>query len=260
MTLIESELHNRVEISPLEGIRFIGFDMDGTLLDTMPQFPVVFGQYIQEHFGLSVETAGEWLMNTLGTPTHKQIQLLLEHERINTQVSEGQLLDMGKTIDAALANIVADPFPDVAHTLELFCARGYRLFVSSSHKTESIDWKLESVGLRQYFEYIVGKDPHRPEFSKGEPHFRAAAENFGVPYKIFIESVIYVGDALSDITSAVAAHAIAIGRQGTRKKQELMLAGATFVLDELPELLPLLAKYNPRVYVGIDGESNFGIG
>ncbi len=228
------------EIRPVGRIKFVGFDMDGTLIDTMPGFADVFGREVGPKFGISEVEAGDFFIAHLGIPAHEQIRIL--HRKLfNSDFPLEEAMRIGDSVEDGLIGIEAQPFPEITGMLKNLVDRGYLLFVSSSHRTERASKKLKSVGLGGFFEYVIGKDPEYPEFTKGEPHFRAAADHFGIPYDDFKKQLVYVGDLKKDIETAVKAGVIAIGRIGTVNETDLLHEGAALSLPDLkglPDLLP----------------------
>ncbi len=230
----------RKEIEPEGRIKFVGFDMDGTLIDSMGGFADVFGKQVGPRFGISELEAGDFFMAHLGIPAHEQLSIL-HHKLFNSDLPLEEAMRIGDSVEGGLIGIEAQPFLEITGMLNTLVDRGYLLFVSSSHRAERASKKLESVGLGSFFEYVVGKDPERPEFTKGEPHFRAAADHFGIPYDDFKKQLVYVGDLKKDIETAVKAGVISIGRIGIVNKTDLLHEGAVLALPDLsglPELLP----------------------
>ena len=67
-----------VENEPQGRIKVVGFDMDGTLIDTARQFPLIFGSFMGEEFGASPEEAGIHFLQTQGIHTDEQILSFLK--------------------------------------------------------------------------------------------------------------------------------------------------------------------------------------
>lgn len=220
----------RKELKPTENepqgrIKFIGFDMDGTLIDSAKQFPIIFGAFMEEEFNVSAQEAGIYFLQTQGTYTHDQILSLLRKSGSKKIPNMDQLLRMGQMVDNRLANFEAEAFPEVENVLKSLEIEGYKMFVSSSHQTEVIERKLRTVKLDKFFPFLIGKNPRYPDLKKGEPHFRAASSFFNVSYETFANQLVYIGDAPSDIETTLEAGVTAIGRTGSRSKEELVSVG-----------------------------------
>jgi phosphoglycolate phosphatase-like HAD superfamily hydrolase len=222
-------------------IRYIGFDMDGTLIDTMQFHAFVFGHYIKERFEINAEESGNHYIQTAGHPTADQIVSLLKKYSIT--ISTEQAIQMGQEFDTIVEHVEAPPFPEVPDVLAQLKNNGYYIFVSSSHPTEAIERILKKAELLQHVDFFLGTDPQNPELKKGEPHFRKAAEYFNVPYEIFIKKAVFVGDGSSDMQAAITSNVIAIGRVGTKTEKDLLDAGAHITLSDLSQLPKLLASF-----------------
>jgi phosphoglycolate phosphatase-like HAD superfamily hydrolase len=243
--MVEEKLR-LTENEPQGRIKILGFDMDGTLIDSARQFPLIFGAFMQEEFGVSPEEAGVYFLQTQGTYTHEQILSFLRKVYSERIPSMDELIRMGELVDNRLAACDAEPFPEVETTLQILQDEGYKMFVSSSHQTDVVGRKLRTVSLDKFFPFWIGKNPYAPHLKKGEPHFRAASIFFNKPYGVFINQLAYVGDAPSDILTTLDAGATAIGRTGSRTRDELLGVGISQgiiinVIDDL-SVLPSLVK------------------
>lgn len=231
---------------PKGRIQFVGFDMDGTLLDSMHILQEVFEKNITREYGIPSESVSEYLRQSWGTPTEIQIKEMY-YMYMGKELPAQNVQAMAVMVDKQFSMLPCEPFPDVNDTLELLCQSGYRLFVSSAHTTEAVSRRLYSSGLSQYFGFIAGKSSEQENYTKGEPHLRAAANSFSTPYDKLITSTVFIGDVRKDISTARAAGILAIGRVGTLSAEELLAEGAFMALEDfsaLPTILPLL---NPPI-------------
>jgi phosphoglycolate phosphatase-like HAD superfamily hydrolase len=236
-----TKIQRYIKQNPQGRIRYVGFDMDGTLIDTMQAHASMFGQYITERFSIAAQESGSHYIQTAGHPTADQITSLLKKHSVT--ISAEQAVQMGQEFDTMVEHVEASPFPEVTDILNQLKDNGYYIFVSSSHPTEAIERILQKAELLQYVDFFLGTDPQNPDLRKGEPHFRKSAEYFNVPYNLFIEKAVFVGDGSSDMQAAITSNVIAIGRVGTKTKKDLIDAGASITLSDLsklPELLPSL--------------------
>lgn len=80
-------------------------------------------------------------------------------------------------------------FPDVPGSLADLVRCGYRLCVSSNNHEKNVSLRLKAV--RNYFSLILG---YRGNFMKGQAHFNAVLEYFGVAR----DALLFIGDSLND--------------------------------------------------------------
>ena len=219
-------------------IRYVGFDLDGTLIDTLRSHYKIFGAFIHDRYGIDpVEAAGHYRA-TSGLPTADQIASLLEKHHIPVDRSETSRL--GQEADALLENAEGIPFPEVVATLKRLKDGGYRVFVSSSHPTDAVRQILAKHELDGLVDASFGTDFRDPSFRKGEAHFRKVAEELKIPYEEFLPSIVFIGDGASDMEAAKGSGVFALGRAGTGTAGDLMKSGAYAALDDLSNLPELL--------------------
>lgn len=242
---LRAELAKSREVKPPGIIQTVGFDVDGTLLDSMTAFRNVFGTHMQTKFGIPVEVAGAHFARTLGRPTSQQIQSLLTEQNILRRPDKQAIEEIGLAIDEQLAQTDGKPFPEVPAMLTRLKQQGYRMFVSSGHETTVVRDKLRRTNLAQYFDFWLGveslaKGIDRLSFRKGEHHYKAAAYLYSFEqYEDFLKQFVYVNDSTGDLAASYYTMAKVICRAGTRTREELR-DWAFIILDDLSTLPEVL--------------------
>ena len=97
-------------------IQYVAFDFDGTLADTMGEASEIFANSLERDFGIPFRIATKYFIDTLGTPTHSQLDDLLKS--FNIYISFEELLTIARTIDSRMAQAPAQLFPEVKEVLE----------------------------------------------------------------------------------------------------------------------------------------------
>ena len=121
-----------------------------------------------------------------------------------------------------------DVLPGVIELLCYLQRHHYAMAVASSSKNASLI--LEKTGLASYFSVVI--DGNQISRSKPDPEvFQKAAQALMVPY----EKCLVVEDAVSGIEAALA-----LGAQAAYVGSATHAAGATYVLSETADLLPIL--------------------
>ena len=121
-----------------------------------------------------------------------------------------------------------DVLPGVIELLCYMQRHHYAMAVASSSKNASLI--LEKTGLASYFSVVI--DGNQISRSKPDPEvFQKAAQALMVPY----EKCLVVEDAVSGIEAALA-----LGAQAAYVGSATHAAGATYVLSETADLLPIL--------------------
>src|SRR3989344_3508994 len=227
------------EHQPIGHIRYIGFDMDGTLRDSLSEYTRLFGGLMHDKSNIAAEEAEVHFVNTAGQPTLDQISTLLEKHGIT--ISPDEAFKEGNRVASYLGEHSDAPsFSEVPDTLKDLKERGYCIFVSSGQQEEMVKGYLEKSGLMLYVDFFAGIRPEEPEFEKGEPHFREAARHFGVPFDIFVKEVVFIGDTPTDMKVANDSGIAAVARSGINTEKVLLDSGAKFVLSDFSNLSTVL--------------------
>jgi phosphoglycolate phosphatase-like HAD superfamily hydrolase len=224
-------------------IKYVGFDKDGTLIDSNEAITKAWGKIINDDFGIDPKDAEKVFGQTaLGQQT--QIQLALTLKEHNVDFPKDKLFEKANEIAIRMGqNAKADPFPEVLGILGKLKEEGYFIFVSSGHQESVVKDDLERTGLIKYVDYYAGVRPDQPEFRKGESHFKAVAKHFEIDFAEFIKETVFVGDTPEDISVAKDSGIISITRIGTLPKEKLLELGAKFVIPDLlslPEIIKSL--------------------
>jgi phosphoglycolate phosphatase-like HAD superfamily hydrolase len=224
-------------------IKYVGFDKDGTLIDSTQANTKEWGKIIHEDFGIDAKDAEDVFgVIAAGEPTVSQLELVLR--RHNISYPQDEMLKKANEIAVRIGKgVKSDLFPDVFNILKQLKSEGYFIFVSSSHQESVVRNDLERTGIAKYVDYCVGVRPSQPEFRKGEPHFKAVATHFGVGYETFVKETAFVGDMPADINAANNCNIVSVARIGTIPKEKLLELGAKFVIPDflsLPEILKSL--------------------
>ena len=221
-------------------IKYVGFDKDGTLIDSNSGITKAWGKIINEDFGIDAKEAEDVFgVTAAGQRTSLQLSLTLKEHNIDFPADK--LFEKANEIAVRMGEAVkANPFPEVMDVLKKLKETGYLIFVSSGHQESVVKNDLERTGLIKYVDYYAGVRPDQPDFEKGEQHFKAAADYFEVSFSEFVKEAVFIGDTPVDIDAANSSSIISIARIGTMTKEKLLELGAKFAISDflsLPEIL-----------------------
>lgn len=178
------------------GIRGLLFDLDGTLIDSIPLIVSSLRHAVSTVLGISL--SDEALMYNIGKPLIHQLRdLSAEHA--------DELLRVYRKHNAEHHDGQVRAYPGTAQTLEVLSSMGYPMGVVTSKAREGAIRGLEVCGLAPYFDALVAYEDtsrHKPE---PEPLVHAAGL-LGIP----VEKCAYVGDSEFDMIAAGACGAIGI--------------------------------------------------
>lgn len=204
------------------------FDLDGTLVDTMPAFADLAADVMAARHAVDRTWARRRYLETSGVPFAHQLEILFPGHAANRASSD-------EFERRKLA--VCDATPMDARTVDGLAALrglGLRLAVSSNTPQPVVDDFARREAFR--FDLALGFDPARG-LRKGRPHVDHALAIFGLER----DQLVLVGDSLKDGELADESGVRFVGRLGTfsgedfRRRDPRALTVAA--IDELPALL-----------------------
>lgn len=197
------------------------FDLDGTLVDSLPQ--------IMEAANLAREE--------FRSPSRDEsfytarIGLMAEVLFEDLNLPDTTLFSMVNAFRAHLKSIMLSPqnlILDVSLLLSLLSGRGFHLAIATNKPTELAEKALNETGIRQYFDCIVGIDGlvAKPDPSILFECLRLLASE--------PSSAVMVGDRPEDMIAADRAGVFGIGiAQGFHSESELVAAGARVTFRDI---------------------------
>lgn len=202
------------------------FDLDGTLVETMPMFADVAADVMNEVHGLEREAARTAYLATSGIPFFKQLELIKPGDARNANAAatfERRKVEATAGIGASESTIVA---------LRRLGMRGIRVGVSSNNFQNQVDKFVEEC--RAPFDLALG---FGDGLAKGDPHFDRACATF----ECTRDDLVFVGDSLADADLARGAGVRFIGRLGTFTAEQFHALPHAALIDQIDELLTLFA-------------------
>jgi len=168
-------------------IKGVIFDLDGTIGNTLPLCIQAFRQSIEP---LALKTlSDEDIIATFGPSEEGTIQTLVPDHYEQGIVNYLQFYE-------SLHDLCPSPFPGVRELLDLLKEKGIRVAMVTGKGKHSTVISLERFGLEGYFEQIETGSPEGPVKAAG---IAAVLQGWKDLDKA---SVVYVGDAPSDITAS----------------------------------------------------------
>ncbi len=220
------------EKGTVEMIKAIVFDLDGTLLDTVPDIAAALNR----------------ALSACGLPTHAQktVETFLGggiRDAVMKATPEGTSQEMLERV----LNLYRDDYVEhctekttlydgVREMVDEFVARGLTM-AGLSNKTENTARKIVAHFFPNgEFRAVFGRVPERPL----KPHPDAAKPILDV-LRFAPEEIAYVGDSNTDILFAKAVGMLPVATPwGYRSREELVVAGAERIAETPLDLLTLL--------------------
>lgn len=214
-------------ISQFETSRAIFFDMDGTLVDSIPFHQEAWLRFLGNH-GIHLRPE-EFHAQNHGT-IHEMIHRFFPNEQ-----SKEKLIELGEEKEITFRRIYQPHLKEVAGLtpfLNQLRSRGISIHLSTMGDQANIDYTLNGLGIRHFFDTITGGH----EVLKGKPD----PEIF---FKSMLKSGYGVGESLvfedsgGGIRSAKAAGLKVIGIASTHSKKELLEMGCIAAFSDFQELM-----------------------
>jgi phosphoglycolate phosphatase len=210
------------------------FDLDGTLVDSVPDLTQALNQVLGEHGYPSLTPAEVAPMVGDGVPA------LVERgfaARGGGTVEAAEALPRYIAIYEAHATDLTRPYPGVPETLAALRRRGYRTAVCTNKLQQASETVLGGLGLAPLFDAVAGGDRYKVRKPDKGHLFGLLAELGGTA-----ERAVMIGDSENDAAVAhAAAVPLVIMRYGYARVAPETL-GANAVLESFSELPAVLER------------------
>lgn len=213
-----------------KGIQAILFDMDGTLVDSIPFHQEAWLRFLG-NYGIHLRPEDFHAQNH-GT-IHEMIARFFPHEKSlekRAELGEEKEITYRKIYQAELTEVGG-----LGLFLQKLQNRGISMHLATMGDQNNIDFTLDGLGIRGYFQTITGGH----EVLKGKPDpeiFLKSLEKSGVRK----EACLAFEDSGGGIRSALAAGLPVVGIATSHSKRELMEMGCFAAFADFTEAVTQL--------------------
>ena len=202
------------------------FDFDGTLLDTNELIIQTFLSVLDEHY--PGRFGREDALHFIG-PSLEQTFRAIDPDRVE------ELTVQYRSLNRMMHDDLVEEYDGVAETLRLLKARGLKMAIVSTKRSETIRHGLELMGVSDVFDVLVGLDHVSNPKPDPEP-LHLALEQLGASH----DEALMIGDNSHDIEGGKNAGVRTAGVAWAAKGEEF-LAGFNpdFMLQHISDLLEL---------------------
>ena len=208
-------------------LKAILFDLDGTLLDSVP---VILKSFREVYDEMGIPFDEGFVLRNIGIPLRVQGKVF-GGERAE------EFIERYKVIYRRYHGQDDKLFPGTVEMLDVVRAKGYRTAVVTSKSVPSTQRTTQGAGIADKFDVMVTADDVTHPKPHPEPIVKAL-ELLGVRP----EEAVYVGDALSDVDAAQKAGVrMAAVSWGARTREDLEARCPGRVFDSWREFLDWLS-------------------
>lgn len=216
-------------------IRLVGFDLDGTLVDSLPDITTAVIQTLQELNLPPLEPSV--IRQMVGNGVIRLLKRVLTGERMG-EPDTAQLTKVLAHFRRAYTQhlcVESKLYPGVRETLNSLQGRCAVACITNK-STEFTAPLLKALGIDGYFGFVLCGDSLPVMKPDPQPLLHAA-----VHFDLTPDACCMVGDSRNDIEAARAAQfrAVAVS-YGYRQGEDLLALGAEVQFDSMSELLPWL--------------------
>ncbi|ERS89577.1 phosphoglycolate phosphatase [Halomonas sp. PBN3] len=228
----------------LEGVALVAFDLDGTLIDSVPDLAIAVDAALGE---LGLPAAGEarvrdWVGNGSLVLMERALRFAVDLGAGAASPATGVDIDkalLERAHAAFLAHYGRDPgahtrlYPGARECLDALRARGLPLALVTNKPHAFIAPLLEGLGLAEHFALCLGGDS-LPEKKPHPAPLLHVASHFGLPP----QACLMVGDSRHDIAAGQAAgfRTLAVP-YGYNHGEPVRESGPDGVVESLAELV-----------------------
>lgn len=217
--------------------KVIGFDLDGTLINTLPDLTLVVNSMFLEH----------------GFPTVTQQQVLSWVGKGADIFFQNAIAYTGKVFDAAkqvsmrasfdkfYSTYVCEEstlYPHVKETLEALKAEGFTLVVITNKPTHLVEPVLTAFGIYHLFSETLGGQS-LPKIKPNPDPMWFICEKFGIQPS----ELLFVGDSENDVIASTKAGCDVVGlTYGYNYNVPIEQSNPTFVTSDFADVLKIATK------------------
>jgi sugar-phosphatase len=197
------------------------FDMDGVLVDSTPAVARVWGLWAREH-GLDADSI---VKRAHGRPSLATLQEILPGASPQVHAVENEWMERAEIAD--IADVVA--LPGTRELLSSLPSNKFAVVTSATHELAGV--RLRAAGLRDFVSHLISADDIQRGKPDPEPYQKGAAALGLNPADCLI-----VEDAAAGVRSGKAAGGRVIGLRTTTPDEELLAAGADWIINDCASL------------------------
>lgn len=215
--------------------RLVMFDLDGTLIDSVPDLAAAVDHMLLEMDRLPAGVAAvrQWVGNGAPVLVRRALAGNIEHSSVDDREAEHGLdIFMRAYAESHDLTVI---YPGVRDTLRWLQEQGVEMALITNKPERFVGPLLDQMQIGPYFRWIIGGDT-LPQ-KKPDP---AALLHVMQMAGVQPEEALFVGDSRSDVQAAKAAGVKCVGlTYGYNHGRPISEESPALVIDDLRALLPV---------------------
>ncbi|MDF2641073.1 MAG: gph protein [Pseudomonas sp.] len=214
--------------------RLIMFDLDGTLVDSVPDLAVAVDKMLVQlgRPKAGLDAVRQWVGNGAPVLVRRALANSIEHSSVDDTLAEQALeLFMKAYAEKHEFTVV---YPGVRETLKWLQKKGVEMALITNKPERFVAPLLDEMKLGRFFRWIVGGDT-MPQKKPDPAALFFVMKMAGVP----ASQSLFVGDSRSDVQAAKAAGVACVGLSyGYNHGRPIEEESPALVIDDLRKLIP----------------------
>ncbi|RDE19860.1 phosphoglycolate phosphatase [Motiliproteus coralliicola] len=222
-------------LSPLQGKDLVLFDLDGTLVDSVPSLALAMDRMLQQlgRPPAGEERARQWVGNGAAMLVARALSGDREVDPELDPSLKDEALELFLQAYGDCADEQATLYPGVQECLQGLQQRGLKLALVTNKPARFIEPLLQTLGLEECFELLLGGDSLSTKKPDPQPLHHCIDRLGSRP-----EATLMVGDSATDVQAARnAGVAVAAVSYGYSYPLPVSAAEPDWLVDCLTELL-----------------------
>ena len=224
------------ELKSFEGKKLLIFDLDGTLINSIPDLTLAVNKTLNHYNlpSLTIEEVTPFIGNGAKTLVNRALN------KVSTKEVAPEFLEeaLNVFIPFYKGNVCQDTYlyPGVMETLQYLKDKGYTLVICTNKPFRFVEPILDKLEIKHFFKMWIGESSLPEKKPQGTPLLYLAEQT-----NTAIEQCVMIGDSKNDILAAQNANIESIGLSyGYNYNENIEDYNPTIVLESFSNLQKVL--------------------